>query len=389
MSALVPRGFVGAGVAAGIKPDGGLDLAVVASESSLPLASAGVFTSNLAAAAPVEVSREHLATSGGRTAAVVVNSGCANAATGLQGRETAEATCEAAARLLGVRGEQILVCSTGPIGPQLELAKLEAALPALIGSCGRSEACVATSAHAILTTDTAPKQVVIESGGFVVGGTAKGAAMLAPNMATMLAILTTDATAGPEALRTALLGAARASFNEMTTDGSMSTNDSVIAMASGVAHEVPAAALEEAFAAACAAIAEQMVADAEGGTKVVRVTVTGAVDAEAARRGARRICESQLVKSSWYGEDPNWGRLVSELGSAGIAFDPGRVSVSYGKVTVCRDGVGIAHDGAALASALAARRIEIVCDLNLGPASASMLTADLTPAYVELNMGRS
>lgn len=389
MSVLVPRGFVASGVAAGIKAEGGLDLALVASESSRPLASAGVFTANLAAAAPVQVCRQHLVRSGGMTAAVVVNSGCANAATGAQGIDTAERTCELAAAGLAVASEQVLVCSTGTIGPQLDPAKLAAALPGLIGSRGRSEACAVAAAQAMLTTDTAPKQVVIHSEGFVVGGTAKGAAMLAPNMATMLALLTTDAAAPPDVLRPALLAAVRGSFNEMTVDGCMSTNDSVIVLASGLGREASEDALTEAFGAACADLAEQMVADAEGGTKVVRVVVTGALDSDSARRGARRVCESQLVKSSWYGEDANWGRLVSELGSAGIAFDPACVEISYGGVTVCRDGVAVDHDAAALAAVLAAKRIEVVCELNLGPGSASMLSADLTPAYVELNMGRS
>jgi glutamate N-acetyltransferase/amino-acid N-acetyltransferase len=230
---------------------------------------------------------------------------------------------------------------------------------------------------------------VVEAAGFVVGGMAKGAAMLSPNMATMLAVLTTDASSSPEALHTALAKAVRHSFNEMTVDGCTSTNDSVIVMASGTARQVQAEELDEALSAACADLAAQMVADAEGGTKAVRVRVVGAADGESARRAARRVAESQLVKSSWYGEDPNWGRVVSELGSAGTPFDPDRVSVAYGAVTVCVRGVAVAHDEEALRGVLRAKQFEITCDLGLGEGSATILSADLTPDYVELNKGLS
>ena len=208
-------------------------------------------------------------------------------------------------------------------------------------------------------------------------------------MATMLAVLTTDASASPQVLQAALGEAVRRSFNEMTVDGCRSTNDSVIVLSSGLGGEAAGQALTEALTGACADLALQMVADAEGGTKVVRVTVLGAADDDAARRAVRQVSESNLVKTSWFGEDPNWGRIVSELGSAGTPFQPDRVTVSYGAVTVCRGGVEVAHDTEALADVLAARRFEITCDLGLGAGSATMISADLTPAYVELNMGRS
>lgn len=388
MSVLAPRGFVASGMAAGIKQDG-LDLALVATADSGPVASAAVFTSNLAAAAPVQVSRAHLALSGAMTAAVVLNSGCANAATGAPGREAAELTCELAARALAVAPENVLVCSTGTIGTRLEVEKIAAAFPILLAGRGSSPACAAVAASAILTTDTRTKQVVIEADGFVVGGMAKGAAMLAPNMATMLAVLTTDAAVSPGELHGALGDAVGHSFNEMTVDGCMSTNDSVIVLASGAGREVGRASLSEALTAACADLAVQMAADAEGASKLVRVRVLGAHDDESARRAARRVSESQLVKSSWHGEDANWGRIVSELGSAGAPFDPDRVSVSYNKVTVCREGVAVDHDQAALEAVLSATELEITCDLGLGTGSATVLSADLTPLYVELNMGRS
>jgi glutamate N-acetyltransferase/amino-acid N-acetyltransferase len=389
VSVLAPRGFVASGASAGIKPDGQLDLALVATADSRAVASAAVFTSNLAAAAPVQVSRANLEKSGGRTAAVVLNSGCANAATGAEGRRAAELTCELSARALGVAVEEILICSTGTIGVPLEVGRIEAALPRLFGERGSTDQCAQAAARAILTTDTRTKAVVVEREGFVVGGIAKGAAMLAPNMATMLAVLTTDATSTPEVLRAALSVAVGHSFNEMTIDGCMSTNDSVIVMASGLSGEVREAALTEALTAACADLASQMVKDAEGGTKVVRVRVVGAFDTEAARRAARRVAESQLVKSSWYGEDANWGRIVSELGSAGTPFELDRVSVSYGNITVCRNGVAVAHDEEALKTVLAGKELEIICELGLGSGSAAMVSADLTPSYVELNMGRS
>ncbi|MGD0983112.1 MAG: bifunctional glutamate N-acetyltransferase/amino-acid acetyltransferase ArgJ [Acidimicrobiales bacterium] len=389
MTVLSPRGFVASAAAAGIKPEGQLDLALVATEDARAVPVGAVFTSNLLAAAPVQVCRSHLAQSGGLSAGVVLNSGCANSATGLEGRLTAELTCDLAARALGVRPEHFLVCSTGTIGTRLAEERIEAALPKLIAGRGSSSDHAASAAKAILTTDTRTKEVVVEAEGFVVGGMAKGAAMLSPNMATMLAVLTTDASSSPLALHAALVGAVQQSFNEMTVDGCTSTNDSVIVMASGIGPQVQGEELEEALAAACADLATQMVADAEGGTKVVRVRVVGASDGESARRAARRVAESQLVKSSWYGEDPNWGRVVSELGSAGTPFDPLRASVAYGAVTVCRDGVAVDHDEEALREVLGAKQFEVTCDLGLGDGSATMLSADLTPAYVELNKGLS
>lgn len=389
MTVVAPRGFVASGVAAGIKSPGELDLALVATEDARAVPTGAVFTSNLMAAAPVQLCRAHLALSGHMTAAVVLNSGCANAATGGTGREDAERTAEASALLLGVRPEHVLVCSTGTIGTALDLASIEAALPLLVDGRGSSPECATASASAILTTDTVTKQVVIEAEGFVVGAMAKGAAMLAPNMATMLAVLTTDAAVSPAALSAALAAAVGHSFNEMTVDGCISTNDTVIVMASGLGRKVAGEELAEALSATCADLATQMVADAEGATKMVRVTLVGAADTEAARRAVRRVAESQLVKSSWYGEDANWGRIVSELASAGTPFDPDRVAVAYGKVTVCRGGVGVGHDEEALKDVLSARQIEITCDLGLGSGTATILSADLTPSYVELNMGRS
>jgi glutamate N-acetyltransferase/amino-acid N-acetyltransferase len=233
------------------------------------------------------------------------------------------------------------------------------------------------------------KEVVVEGDGFTVGGMAKGAAMLAPNMATMLAVLTTDAEASPELLEAALHAGVAESFNAMSVDGCTSTNDTVLLFASGRAGPVDQDALIDAVADACADLARQMVGDAEGATKVVEVRVTGAASDDDAARAARRVAESSLCKCSWYGQDPYWGRVISEIGSSGAEFDPGTVSVAYGGVKVCRKGVACMHDATVLAEIMAAPYIEIVADLGLGSGEGVILTNDLTPAYIDENMETS
>ena len=387
MSVTAAAGFTANGRAAGIKPNGDADLSVVATEHGAPVPAAAVFTQNKSTAAPVVVSRRHLATSGGRVAAVVLNSGNANAATGAAGLKTAEAACALIADALGCSAEEVLVCSTGLIGIPLPLAPFEAHAAALVGE--RSVDGAEAAARAIMTTDTHPKQVVVRADGFTVGGMAKGAAMLAPDMATMLAVLTTDAAVDPNVLDAALQHAVDGSFNRLTVDGCTSTNDTVIVLASGRAGAVDGEALQTALTAACVDLATQMAGDAEGATKTVRVTVTGAATDGDAQAGARKVAESQLVKCSWYGNDPYWGRVVSELGSAGIEFDPDRVTVSYGGISVCQAGVAVPHDEQALAAHMAGRSVELRADLGLGSGSGWVLTNDLTHAYVDENMGTS
>lgn len=388
MSVTTARGFTAAGAHSGIKPDeSALDMALVATDDGRPVAAAGVFTSNLATAAPVLVSRSHLELTGGRAAAVVLNSGNANAATGSAGRATAEGACGLVARELNCVPEEVLVCSTGLIGIPLGLDPFERAVPALASS--RSRAGAADAALAILTTDTRPKDVVIEGHGFVVGGMAKGAAMLAPNMATMLAVLTTDAAVEPGVLHEALASAVDRSFNLLSVDGAQSTNDTVLALASGRGAPADAGALETALLLACTSLAEQMAADAEGHTKVVRIQIKGAGSDAEARQAARKVAESLLVKCSFHGGDPYWGRIVSELGTAGVAFDPGRVSVAYGGTEVCRDGIAVDHDAATVANHMRGPLIEVVCDLGVGRGVASMLTNDLGPGYIDENMATS
>ncbi|HET9443628.1 MAG TPA: bifunctional glutamate N-acetyltransferase/amino-acid acetyltransferase ArgJ [Acidimicrobiales bacterium] len=382
-----PEGIVAAGLACGIKVSGAPDLALVATDDHAAVPAAAVFTANRSTAAPVVVSRSHLAATGGRAAAVVLNSGNANAATGRPGREAAERTCAAVAAALGCRTEEVLVCSTGLIGIPLPVERIERAAPDLAAALRPDGG--AAAAGAILTTDTRSKEVVVAGDGFVVAGMAKGAAMLAPNMATMLAVLTTDAAAEGAVLHQALSRAVAASFNMLSVDGCTSTNDTVAVLATGRAGPVDPGSLTDAFTAACTDLAGQMAGDAEGATKVVRVTVVGAESNHEAVAGARKVAESQLCKCSWYGGDPYWGRIVSELGSAGIAFDPDRVSVAYGGVVVAAGGVAVAHDAVAVAAHMAGRDLEITADLGLGPGSGSVLTNDLTHAYVDENMGTS
>ena len=388
MSVTAPKGFVASGVSCGIKPSGVADLALVATDDGRPVTAAAVFTANLATAAPVQASRDHLHATGGRAAAVVLNSGNANAATGVAGRLHAELTCDAVARGLGCPGEEVLVCSTGLIGIPLPMEAVAAGVAPLLAARradGGSDA-----AMAILTTDTVAKEVEVAGDGFTVGGMAKGAAMLAPNMATMLAVLTTDAAADPAELHAALDAAVETSFNRLSVDGCTSTNDTVIVLAGGRSGVTPSRqALTEALAEACGSLAAQMAADAEGATKVVEVRVQGAPSEAEAVQAARKVAQSQLVKCSLYGADPYWGRIVSELGSAGVAFDPDRVSIAYGEVVVCRAGVAAPHDQAAVAAHLAGREVGITADLGLGQAQAVVLTNDLTPGYIDENMRTS
>ena len=387
MSVTTAAGFVAAGIAAGIKPSGAPDLSLVATSDGHPVAAAGVFTRNKMTAAPVITSRDHLEATAGHVAAVILNSGNANAATGQKGLDDAEAMCSAVAAALGVEPDQVLVCSTGLIGIPMPIDVITAAIPALVQE--RSVDGGPNAARAIMTTDTVPKEAVIHGDGFVVGGMAKGAAMLSPDMATMLAVLTTDAAATPEQLKAALVHGVADSFNALDVDGCTSTNDTVLLLASGEAGPVDPAALGSAVADACASLAAQMCADAEGATKVVRMTVMGAASDEQARIGARQVARSNLVKCSWYGCDPYWGRIASDLGSCGIEFDPARFSVSYGGVRVCEGAVDIAHDAAAVAAHMAGRDLVVIADLGIGPGTATILTNDLSHAYIDENMGTS
>jgi glutamate N-acetyltransferase/amino-acid N-acetyltransferase len=387
MSVTAAQGFVAAGVAAGIKASGAPDLSLVATADGVAVTAAGVFTQNKATAAPVQVTKAHLAATNGRAAAVILNSGNANAATGATGRANAEQMCVRTAEQLGCAPEEVLVCSTGLIGIPLPIDVIDAAIPPL--AAARVPDGGEAAAAAIMTTDTVRKQTLVEGDGFTVGGMAKGAAMLAPNMATMLAVLTTDAEIDQPALQKALQRAVDVSFNTMSVDGCTSTNDTVLVFASGKAGPVNESDVSDAIKYACISLAEQMVGDAEGATKIVRVRVVGAENDEEAARAARKVAESQLVKCSLYGNDPYWGRVVSELGTAGVSFDPDLVNIAYGGTVVCRDGIAADHDAELLAEHMAGRTIELVADLGLGRGDATVLTNDLTHAYIDENMTTS
>lgn len=389
MSVTAPAGFAASGVACGIKGGGVLDLALVAAEPARPVAGAGVFTTNRAAAAPVQVSRAHLATTGGQVSAVVLNSGCANAATGAAGVAAAEQTAAEVAAALGVAPETVLVCSTGLIGNPLPLEPLLGGLPALVSGRGGDREHALLAARAILTTDTHEKEVLVTAGGATIGGMAKGAGMIAPNMATMLCVLTTDAAVSAPELRQALTAAVGETFNQLTVDGCTSTNDTVIALASGRGPAVPLEVLTAGLTEACGALALELAKDAEGTTRVARIVVSGAASREDARRAARAVAESSLVKTSLYGADPYWGRIVSELGASGAAFALDTVSVSYGDIVACAGGVDAPHDRAAAAAALAGDIVEIRCDLGLGEAEATVITCDLGHGYIDENMKTS
>lgn len=399
MSITAVPGFEASGVACGVKPSGEPDLALVATTDRQPVVAAGVFTTNIVRAAPVLISQAHL--QNGHAAAVVLNSGNANAATGVRGREDARRTCDLVAVELGCDASDVLVCSTGLIGIPLPMGPIEQGVPGLVAALASDEAAGGRAADAILTTDTRRKEALTIAdiaGGpsFRVGGMAKGAAMLSPAMATMLAVLVTDAAAEPGALHGALEHAVRDTFNALLVDGSRSTNDTVLLLASGVAGTPVVGpeghtyhALVEAVTEVCDELAAAMAADAEGATKLATVIVTGARSGDDARQAARAVAASQLVQCSLYGADPYWGRVLSELGASGAWFDPERVDIAYNGIIMCHEGVAALHDEGAIEAAMAGREITITCDLHQGMGRAAMRFTDLTHAYIDENMGTS
>ena len=392
MSVTAVPGFVAAGMACGVKASGADDLAMVATADGTPVTAAGVFTSNRMTAPPVLVCRDHLSATGGRAAAVVLNSGNADAATGAAGRADAEAMCALTAEAVGCTPDEVLVCSTGLIGFPLPMDRIAPAIPTVAAALAVDGGPAA--ARAIMTTDTVPRTTVAtgpttEGGVFTIGWVAKGAAMLEPNMATMLAVLTTDAEVDPSMATDLLRDAVGVSFNCLTVDGAESTNDTVLLLASGTAGPVDTADLGTALADACRDLAVQMADDAEGSTETVFLTVTGAAsDAEAAT-GARDTANCQLVKCSWYGEDPYWGRIAAEMGAAGIAFDPATITIAYGGQGGYAAEQVQPVDEMALATHMAGRRIDLEVDLGQGDGSAWIVTTDLSHAYIDENMRTS
>jgi len=398
MSVVGPEGFEAAGVACGIKGIGALDLALVATTDRAPAAAAATFTRNRVLAAPIQVSKAHVRN--GAAAAVVLNAGNANAATGSSGRSDARRMCELVGEQLGCATEDVLVCSTGLIGVPMPMGAVSSGIPKVARALAGTVEAGQHAADAIRTTDTVRKESRTTfdalGGSITVGGMAKGAAMLAPSMATMLAVLTTDAAVSDQALRAALDVAVDRSFNALLVDGSMSTNDTVVLLASGRSEARPVVAGTPEFRAfvdavqqVCSDLAGQMAHDAEGATKCVRLTIRGSRTPVEARRAARAVASSQLVQCSLNGEDPYWGRILSELGASGVFLDMEQVDIAYGGITVCERGVAADHDAGALALVMAGRDIEIACDLHQGPGRATMLFTDLSHAYVEENRGTS
>lgn len=378
------EGVRAAGICAGLKASGKPDMALVAVDRPVP--AAGVQTSNQILAAPVVVTARHL--SDGRARAVLCNAGNANVCTGPDGLALAEESARAVAAELGCAAADVLLCSTGVIGVPFAAEPLLAGIPrvaARLGSGGH-----AAAARAIMTTDTVVKESAVEvtggAGSCVVGGMAKGSGMIAPAMATMLCVLTTDAPLDGVELRRALATAVARSFDRISVDGCMSTNDAVLLLATGTAVQPPGAeAFTAGLTAVCADLAEQIVRDGEGATRLLRIDVTGARSEDDAVAVGRAVASSALVKTALAGGDPNWGRVLAAIGAGPVRIDPDRIAVAFGGVTVCRSGVAAAFDEAEVTAVLRGRDVTCSVDLGLGDAHATFLTCDLTQEYVRIN----
>jgi glutamate N-acetyltransferase/amino-acid N-acetyltransferase len=376
------RGFRAAGVTAGLKPSGRPDLALVVGDGP-EHAAAAVFTSNRVQAAPVLWSRQVLLD--GRVDAVVLNSGGANACTGTEGFADTHVTAERVSAALGVSAADVAVCSTGLIGERLPmhllLPGIEAAAAALTAAGGSD------AAQAILTTDTVPKTAAVHGDGWTIGGMAKGAGMLAPSLATMLVVLTTDASLEPDALDTALRSACRTTFERVDSDGCRSTNDTVLLMASGASGVHPDAdAFTEVLTGLCQDLALQLVRDAEGAHHDIALRVQGADTEDDAVEVARTVARNNLFKCAVFGNDPNWGRVLAAVGTTSADFDPDRLDVAINGVTVCRAG-GVGEERSRVD--LTGREVDVVVDLHAGSAQATVWTNDLTHAYVHENSAYS
>ncbi|KEF07058.1 MULTISPECIES: bifunctional glutamate N-acetyltransferase/amino-acid acetyltransferase ArgJ [Streptomyces] len=383
MSVTAAKGFSAAGIAAGIKENGNPDLALVVNNGPR-LAAAGVFTSNRVKAAPVLWSEQVL--KGGTVSAVVLNSGGANACTGPEGFQDTHATAEKAAEVLkGHSAGEVAIASTGLIGVRLPMDKL---LP------GIEKAAVELSVHggekaaiAIKTTDSVHKTAVVSKDGWTVGGMAKGAGMLAPGLATMLVVLTTDADLEAPVLDRALRDATRTTFDRVDSDGCMSTNDTVLLLASGASGETPGyEAFADAVRTVCDDLARQLIGDAEGATKDIRIEVVNAASEDDAVEVGRSIARNNLLKCAIHGEDPNWGRVLSAIGTTSAVFDPNRLNVAINDVWVCKNGsVGEDRDLVDMRY----REVRITADLSAGTESAVIWANDLTADYVHENSAYS
>lgn len=387
MTVTSPAGFRASGVTAGIKASGRPDVALVVNDGPLAVA-AGVFTANRFAAAPVLWSRQVVAD--GEVRAVILNSGGANACTGPEGFADTHHTAEHVASTLDAVGFEVgpgdvAVCSTGLIGERLPMAKLLAGVDAAVAALSVDGG--ADAAVSIMTTDTVPKTATVITGGYTVGGMAKGAGMLAPALATMLVVVTTDAVIDAGLADSALRIATSLTFDRIDSDGCMSTNDTVLLLASGASGVSPdPASFTDALTQVCADLAQQLIGDAEGASKDIDITVRGAATEADALEAARAVSRSNLLKCAIHGEDPNWGRILSAVGTTSAAFEPDRVDVAINDVWVCRSGgVGDPRDLVDMSG----RLVRIVVDLGEGGESASVLTNDLTADYVHENSAYS
>ncbi|MEJ4113227.1 bifunctional glutamate N-acetyltransferase/amino-acid acetyltransferase ArgJ [Corynebacterium kroppenstedtii] len=383
MSVTQPVGFTAAATTAGIKPSGKPDLAIVINEGP-QFHAAGMFTRNKICAAPVKHTRNIIAN--GTMKAVLFNSGNANACNGVAGDNDVAASVEQVSSATTIAVDDIGVCSTGLIGERLPMDKMHTGIAALLR--GLTPDGGAGAARAIMTTDTVPKEVVVEGSGFTVGAMGKGVGMMAPSLATMLVLVTTDAAVSSESLHQALVRASATTFNTLDIDGATSTNDTVLVMASGASGVTPSQhELDNAILAACSDLADAMQADAEGVTKRVRISVTGARTDDEALSASRTIGRDNLVKTALFGSDPNWGRVVAAVGMADADMDPDNISVSFNGHPVCRHSTGMSD---ARAVDLSGPEITVEVDLGTsGKGSAFVRTTDLSSAYVEINSAYS
>lgn len=387
-SVCAPAGFRAAAASAGLKQSGESDVAVIASDR--PASAAAVFTTNRVVAAPVIVSREHLLD--GRARAIVVNSGNANACTGARGLEDARRMAAATAAALDIDAGEVLVASTGVIGHHLPIEPVEAAIH---HAAGQLTGDGAAAARAIMTTDTRPKEVAVEVsfGGerLRVGGIAKGAGMIAPHMATMLAFVTTDAVVWPEVLQASVRSSVERSLNCLTIDGDTSTNDCLFALANGASGVTASPglpihqALCEGLLYVCEWLARELARDGEGATKLIEVRVNGARSTGQARQVALTIANSPLVKTAMFGNDPNWGRILMAAGRSGVPFDPARLSLTLAGVPVIRGGEPLEFDPRAAREALGTPEVRVDLDLGQGRAGARVWTCDFSYDYVRIN----
>jgi glutamate N-acetyltransferase / amino-acid N-acetyltransferase len=382
MSVTTAQGFRSSGVAAGLKSTGKPDVAVVVNEGPDRHAAA-VFTSNRVAAAPVHWSRQVVAD--GRADAVVLNSGGANACTGAPGFQDTHATAEHAAALLGISAGDVVVCSTGLIGERLPMDRLLAGVQDAVGTLSADGGQAA--AEAIMTTDSVPKTREITDAGYAIGGMAKGAGMLAPGLATMLVVITTDAVLPQDEVDSHLREAVRTTFNRADSDGCMSTNDTVVLMSSGASGTIPDPdEFRERLRSVCADLARQLIGDAEGAAHDIAIEVVNAASEEDAEEVGRAVARSNLFKTAIFGRDPNWGRVLSAVGTTRAAFEADQLDVAMNGVQICRGGgIGEPRDLVDLTD----RDVHVLIDLHAGASTATIWTNDLTHDYVHENSAYS